>query len=981
MIRNPSVGGSLRIQQRLDQDGKLAAEVSVYFPSTENDLATAISVATSAGITPTIEGASVYAMPPPAHLTTVPISIKDLDAVSVDGRTVHAGPSTPMDKLAAVLQQNNLFLPLREHITDTVVDALADSSPTYFDACLGSLRSHVSAVRVVDSNGTISDLAKDNFHAAFTARSDNTILTRVSFNALPASEGAVSALWLARFYAPFTRPAFAALLKRTFSSSRSAELSKVDISVQTRKLVGGLPVLYATLAGSANTPSPEAAAAKVASAQGGTWPVHVARGYSVLAVSQEALEMGARTAGKLVTSRELEVDAGEIDALLPHLVDVADAAMGVKDDNTHVLPRVSLLLQLSIRSSGQLNVVAKLLMPRKPSDAEAAYMSKFNGVFAPAEDDIQHVSQLAAPRSFFDFKAMLNIRSSAHIPNFSGPTFMAGDDQYEDRAHQYATTSYPPEIMTPYIVAYPQNVSDIVTAISYARSMSPTKNIVARSGGHQYCGLSSGGQNVIVLSMDRFSYVDVGDQDNHVTIGAGTPLTRISEFITAAKLTVPHGECPLVAVGGHTQTGGYGHTLRSFGLLVDYVLSFEIVLADSAEAVTIVRPDLPGGEHEHNNDIFYGVLGGGPGSFGVITQYTFEATRDSDHPHSTGFSCIYGFTKERFANIMDMTKQWTSGIKDKTLQPDMDMMATAISFDLANMLPADWHDRGPELQPPPSDDLPAGSDVTGDDEERVNTTGVPIETPSFGIGLLLLELLYGNKDGLPDTNTPLTKDRFEQMHEKVIKDDTFPAWPFIKQFTSETTQPLSMMCDTWVRNFGTTRDGREFIYPYEKRLNGTFEELDESFVTRFVDLVDRSIHDSDVRVVFQMTLGGGMHSGHENRKYTACQRRDITIGVVYDVFYTNNNQQSALNYQNEMLSVLNDTVPEKDTVRLIWGSYGETNINKVMRNYYDNRALYGRLQNIKKAVDGSDVFHTEFTVQLPANRFLQNITGGMCNIS
>lgn len=31
------------------------------------------------------------------------------------------------------------------------------------------------------------------------------------------------------------------------------------------------------------------------------------------------------------------------------------------------------------------------------------------------------------------------------------------------------------------------------------------KKVVARSGGHQYCGLSLGGSNTIVLSMNNFN--------------------------------------------------------------------------------------------------------------------------------------------------------------------------------------------------------------------------------------------------------------------------------------------------------------------------------------------------------------------------------------------------------------------------------------------------------------------------------------------
>ena len=47
---------------------------------------------------------------------------------------------------------------------------------------------------------------------------------------------------------------------------------------------------------------------------------------------------------------------------------------------------------------------------------------------------------------------------------------------------------------------------------------------------------------------------------------------------------------------------------------------------------------------------------------------------------------------------------------------------------------------------------------------------------------------------------------------------------------------------------------------------------------------------------------------------------------------------------------------------MLWGSSGDTNLRNesVRKCYYDDtwRAL-------KKAVDGDDLFHTEFTVQLP----------------
>lgn len=45
--------------------------------------------------------------------------------------------------------------------------------------------------------------------------------------------------------------------------------------------------------------------------------------------------------------------------------------------------------------------------------------------------------------------------------------------------------------MTPYLIAYPDGEDDIAQMLAFAKKEG--KNVVARSGGHQYSGLSSGG--------------------------------------------------------------------------------------------------------------------------------------------------------------------------------------------------------------------------------------------------------------------------------------------------------------------------------------------------------------------------------------------------------------------------------------------------------------------------------------------------------
>lgn len=74
-----------------------------------------------------------------------------------------------------------------------------------------------------------------------------------------------------------------------------------------------------------------------------------------------------------------------------------------------------------------------------------------------------------------------------------------------------------------------------------------------------------------------------------------------------------------------------GHILRNYGLALDHVKSFDILLAHPVVALrTITRPSNTvqvGDESSSDNRIFWGVLGGGPGSFGVITSDEFECIK------------------------------------------------------------------------------------------------------------------------------------------------------------------------------------------------------------------------------------------------------------------------------------------------------------------------------------------------------------------
>src|SRR5215510_14325157 len=205
------------------------------------------------------------------------------------------------------------------------------------------------------------------------------------------------------------------------------------------------------------------------------------------------------------------------------------------------------------------------------------------------------------------------------IPGFAGEIFAPDAAEYDEKRSQYALSSYPEKqgpggSMRPYLIAYPRMDSDdIPAAIRFARANN--KRIVARSGGHQYSGMSSGGDDTILLSMDIHKDLEikaVGDK-TFARVGVGMRLTDLATAFKEHGVTMPHGECPHVCIGGHAQSGGYGLLLRSYGLALDHVVEFKIYTADGT-LQTVRRP-----QAQDRSSLFWGVLGGGPGSFGVLT--------------------------------------------------------------------------------------------------------------------------------------------------------------------------------------------------------------------------------------------------------------------------------------------------------------------------------------------------------------------------
>jgi len=151
---------------------------------------------------------------------------------------------------------------------------------------------------------------------------------------------------------------------------------------------------------------------------------------------------------------------------------------------------------------------------------------------------------------------------------------------------------------------------DVATSILWSRENGI--DLAARSGGHSYAGYSS----TIGLQIDvgDLSTATVDPSRATATVGAGVRNGGLSAALEPHGFAMSQGRCPTVSVSGLTLGGGFGFSARRFGLTCDALTETTLVTADGA-IVTCNAASNP--------DLYWACRGGGGGSFGINTSFTF----------------------------------------------------------------------------------------------------------------------------------------------------------------------------------------------------------------------------------------------------------------------------------------------------------------------------------------------------------------------
>ncbi|KAF2469921.1 FAD binding domain-containing protein [Lindgomyces ingoldianus] len=190
------------------------------------------------------------------------------------------------------------------------------------------------------------------------------------------------------------------------------------------------------------------------------------------------------------------------------------------------------------------------------------------------------------------------------------------------------------------------NVAQIQLAVNFARVSN--LRLVIKNTGHDYNGRSTGKD---ALSLWTHNLKDIAFVKNYISpdykgaafkVGAGVQANELYKAADKNGVTTVAGICPTVGVaGGYITGGGHSPVMQLFGMGADQVVALEVVTA-SGRFVT-ATPSV-------NSDLYWAMLGGGGGTFGIITSAVLKA-----HPKIPVTTSIFSFAASRDSSVPEAT--------------------------------------------------------------------------------------------------------------------------------------------------------------------------------------------------------------------------------------------------------------------------------------------------------------------------------------
>ena len=232
-------------------------------------------------------------------------------------------------------------------------------------------------------------------------------------------------------------------------------------------------------------------------------------------------------------------------------------------------------------------------------------------------------------------------------PLFVTPSSSAAD--YEDLAFCNNTKFQ----FRPYAFVLPTDIAHVCEVVKFANQHPLDIELRVRSGGHDHEGESSG-TDCVVIDFRRMKTVCVqsatdavpGDTASEmddlkirsnqlISIQPGATFTDITKALEGKDVAIPHGACSNVGIAGYTLGGGWGTWTRAKGMACESLVGAVVVLGDGSTVNLGVRNPSP---TQRERDLLWALCGGGGFSFGIVTEFVFEAIDLTMYPNLCTFT-------------------------------------------------------------------------------------------------------------------------------------------------------------------------------------------------------------------------------------------------------------------------------------------------------------------------------------------------------
>lgn len=115
--------------------------------------------------------------------------------------------------------------------------------------------------------------------------------------------------------------------------------------------------------------------------------------------------------------------------------------------------------------------------------------------------------------------------------------------------------------------------------------------------------------------MNGLKDISVASDKKTVDVGPGTTWYDVYGALGAHDLYCIGGRLKTIGVPGLTLIGGFHYLINTYGLTMDNMLSYDVVLGNGTQVVA---------DATTNRDLFW-ALKGGANNFGVVTKFTIKA--------------------------------------------------------------------------------------------------------------------------------------------------------------------------------------------------------------------------------------------------------------------------------------------------------------------------------------------------------------------